>query len=338
MSRDFCANDLPQQADALKVLRFAPTMQRIATAWAVFCAGYAQARPQRFFVTTSHPIDHHIQQVRVHPAVRAIVIPPCPESLLRLQAIMAEPELDSVALEQLASSDVAMAAALIRLANSPLYGLAQPVQTVGMALTVLGLRPSVELLAAFITRNALMVRSPLLEHFWESSQRRAIACEHIGHQLYSLDPGLGYSFGLFCHVGMPVLVKAVRGYAGTVTEALARKDRTFTQTENASHRTDHAVMGAIVARTWHLPGDVAQAIWLHHDFACLGDERFNPTVRHLVALGLLAEYLVNHHDNLTPTREWLLHGEACMQHLDVSEDELNHWIDELHPAFEAVRF
>ena len=285
-----------------------------------------------------HPIDQHIQQARVHPAVRAIVIPPCPESLLRLQQIMAAPELDSTALDQLASSDVAMAAALMRLANSPLYALPQPVQTVGMALTVLGLQPAVELLSAFITRNALQVRSPLLEHFWESSQRRAIACEHIGRQLYSLDPGLGYSFGLFCHVGMPVLVKAVRGYGSTVTEALARKDRTFTQTENANHRTDHAVMGAIVARTWHLPGDVAQAIWLHHDFVCLQDERFSPTVRHLVALGLLADFLVNQHDGLSPTREWHEHGEACMGHLAVSQGELDHWIDELHPAFEAVRF
>lgn len=289
-------------------------------------------------LSSAHPIDQHIQQARVHPAVRAIVIPPCPESLLWLQQIMAAPELDSAALDQLASSDVAMAAALMRLANSPLYALPQPVQTVGMALTVLGLQPAVELLSAFITRNALLVRSPLLEHFWESSQRRAIACEHIGRQLYSLDPGLGYSFGLFCHVGMPVLVKAVRGYGSTVTEALARKDRTFTQTENANHRTDHAVMGAIVARTWHLPGDVAQAIWLHHDFASLQDGRFSATVRHLVALGLLAEFLVNQHDGLAPTREWREHGEACMEHLEVAQDELDHWIDELHPAFEAVRF
>lgn len=59
----------------------------------------------------------------MHPAVRAIVIPPCPESLLRLQQIVAAPELDSTALEQLASSDVALAAAVMRLANSPLYGL-----------------------------------------------------------------------------------------------------------------------------------------------------------------------------------------------------------------------
>lgn len=285
---------------------------------------------------TSHPIDQEILKVRRTPSVRAIVIPPCPESLRRLQDILAQSELDAGALDQLASSDVAMAAALIRQANSPLHGLAQPVQTVGMALTVLGLRPAAELLSAFITRHALQVHSPLLEHFWESSQRRAIACEHMGHQLYSFDPGLGYSFGLFCHVGMPVLVKAVRGYASTVTEALARKDRTFTQTENANHRTDHAVVGAIVARTWHLPGDVAQAIWLHHDFACLGDERFSTVVRQLVALGLLAEYLVNQHDGLEPSREWLQHGEACLQHLHVSDEELNHWIDELHPAFEAV--
>ena len=287
---------------------------------------------------TPPAIEQQIQQARMQPAVRAIMIPPCPQSLVRLQEILAAPELDAQAIDQLASSDVAMAAAVIRQANSPLYALAQPVQTVGMALTVLGLRPAVELLSAFITRHALHVQSPLLEHFWESSQRRAIACEHIGRQLYSLDPGLGYSFGLFCHVGMPVLVKAVRGYASTVTEALARKDRTFTQTENANHKTDHAVMGAIVARTWHLPPAVSEAIWLHHDFSCLQDERFDATVRHLVALGALAEYLIHHHDNVPPSREWLAHGAECLQHLHVTEDELNHWIDELYPAFEAVSF
>ena len=137
-------------------------------------------------------------------------------------------------------------------------------------------------------------------------------------------------------MGIPVLVKAVRGYASTVTEALARKDRSFTQTENANHRTDHAVVGAIVARTWHLPGDVAQAIWLHHDFGCLTDERFDPTVRRLVALGALADFLVHQHEGVPPAREWQQHGEACLAFLQVTQDELNHWIDTLYPALEAV--
>lgn len=274
-----------------------------------------------------HPIDSQITQARSLPAVRAIVIPPCPEALLRLQHIVASGEADMGALDQLVSSDVALAAAVMRQANSPWFGL---------ALTVLGFAPTVQLLTGFITRHALQVSSPLLDHFWQNSQRRAIACEHIGSQLYGFAPGLGYSFGLFCHVGFPVLVQAVRGYASTVTEALARKDRSFTQTENANHRTDHAVVGAIVARTWHLPGDVAQAIWLHHDFACLADERFAPAVRQLVALGALADFLVAQHEGLTPAREWQQHGSACLAFLQVSADELDHWIDQLHPQLEAV--
>ncbi|MBV8621534.1 MAG: HDOD domain-containing protein [Curvibacter sp.] len=287
---------------------------------------------------TLSQIDQDIENARRQPAVRNILIPPCPALLVRLQDAVAAPEPDLGAIEQIASADVAMAAALIRQANSPMHGLAQPVQTVGLAMTVLGLQPSVELLTGFLVRHALPARTALLDHFWESSQRRAIACEHIGRQLYSLDPGLGHSFGLFCHVGLPIMMMAVKGYAGTMTEALARQDRTFTQTENANHRTDHAVVGAIVARTWRLTDEVAQAIWLHHDFSCLNAERFPETVRHLVAMGLLAEYLVNQHEHLAPSREWSRHGEACLAHLHVSEDELNHWIDELHPAFEAVHF
>ena len=138
---------------------------------------------------TSHSIDHVIETARAHPSVRAIVIPPCPDSLVRLQEIASAPELDSQALEQLASSDVAMAAAVIRTANSPLYALAQPVQTVGMALTVLGLQPALELLSAFITRNALHVRTPLLEHFWESSQRKAIAANTLAASFTALTRG-----------------------------------------------------------------------------------------------------------------------------------------------------
>lgn len=284
-----------------------------------------------------HAIDAKVDAARRQPPLHDIVIPPCPALLQRLQQALSGPEPDLDEIAEIAGADVAMAAALIRTANSPLYGLTQPVVTVGQALTVLGAQPSAQLLADFIVRKALPVHSPALDHFWESSQRRAIACEHIAHQLYGFDPGLGHSFGLFCHVGMPVLMKAVRGYSGTLTEALARKDRSFTQTENASHQTDHAVVGAIVARTWRLSGDVAQAIWLHHDFTCLADTRIAAPVRHLVALALVAEHLVARYEQASSSREWQLHGEACLTHLQIGADEVEAWIDTLHDAFAAVQ-
>ena len=128
----------------------------------------------------------------------------------------------------------------------------------------------------------------------------------------------------------------VKGYGGTLTEALARRDRSFTQTENANHRTDHAVVGAIVARTWRLPIEVAVAIRLHHDFTCLKDAGFGDTERRLVALGLIADHLVHQHENLPPLREWQQHAAACLAYLEIGEGEVNEWIDALHPAFEAV--
>ncbi len=281
-------------------------------------------------------IQTELDQARKSGPVRDIIIPPCPELLRRLQDALAHGEPDVTAIDQIASADVAMAAALIRQANSPLYGLTQPVQTVGQALTVIGLRPAVQLLTGFLTLHALAVQSPLLAHFWESSTRRAIACEHIGHQLYNMDAGLAYTFGLFCHVGMPVMLRGVKGYGSTITEALARKDRTFTQTENANHRTDHAVVGAIVARTWRLPPEVAVAVRLHHDFATLHHDSYPSTIRHLVAMGLIADHLVAHHEGAADGTDWARHSNTCLDYLQIGESEVDLWVDELHDTFEAV--
>ena len=120
-----------------------------------------------------------------------------------------------------------------------------------------------KLLTAFLTKNAIRINSPVLEHFWETSTRRAMAMSHIAKELFTVDTDLAYTCGLFYHVGIPILMQGVRGYAGTLAEALARQDRSFTDTENAAHKTDHAVVGAIVAKTWRLPPMTVLAVRLH---------------------------------------------------------------------------
>jgi HD-like signal output (HDOD) protein len=284
----------------------------------------------------SQPLIDELERARRSGPVRDILIPPCPELLRQLQQAMAEAEPDLVEIDRIASSDVAMAAALMRHANSPLFALEHPVQTVGRAMTVLGLQAAVQLLSGFLTRRALPVHSPLLRHFWDTSTRRALACAHISRQLYDLDAGLAYSAGLFCHVGMPVMLGGLKGYGSTIAEALARRDRSFSQTEEANHRTDHAVVGAIVARTWNLPPEVALAVRLHHDFSCLGDARIGAPVRQLVALLLVADYLVLQHEGVNAPADWARCGAACLAHLQIDAAEVEHWIDELHPVFEAV--
>jgi len=280
--------------------------------------------------------DRELDGALASGPLRDITIPPCPELLLALRAEMDQTDPDPQVVADIAGRDVAMAASLIRTANSPYYARSRPVTSVSEALGLLGMRMTEKLLIAFLMRNSIRVSSPLLEHFWDSSTRRALAMAHIARQLYGVDPDLAYTCGLFGHVGIPILMQGVRGYAGTLTEALARQDRTFTETENAAHKTDHAVVGALVARTWRLPTPIYQAVRLHHDFTILRDKNTATEVRTLVAMALVAEHLVTLHEGAQEQREWALHGPACLAVLEVDAAELEIWIDALHPVFEGV--
>ena len=283
-----------------------------------------------------YDIELDLQSARASGPVKTLVIPPCPELLVQLQQVMdcADPDLHAVA--RIARSDVAMSAVLLKLVNCPLYARSTPVVTVEQAMSTLGLRQTAAMLTGFLARSALPVNSPLLDRFWERSGRRALALAHIARQLYDLEPELAHTMGLFCHVGLPVMLKGLRGYAGTLVEARARIDRSFIATENAAHRTDHAVVGALVARTWRLAPTLQMAVRLHHDFDLLHDEQLPLVVRTLVAANLLADRIVQGFDSDTPEADWQAHGHACMEFLGVTEIELTDWTDNLHETFAAL--
>jgi HD-like signal output (HDOD) protein len=281
-------------------------------------------------------INRKLDMAREHGPLQDIIVPPCPELLTALQREVSQPDPDPAVIARIAGSDVAMAAALIRIANSSYYARSRSARTVNEVVAMFGVKPTVAILTGFLTCNSMPVNSPLLGHFWESSTRRSLAMGYIARQMYGLDADVAQMCGLFCHVGIPVMLQGVRGYSGTLAEALARQDRSFTETENAAHRTDHTVVGAIVAKTWRLPAVVYLAVRLHHDFTALNDAAIPSEVRSLVAIGCIAEHLVNRHEGVREQKEWALHGPECLAYLQVNELEVAAWEDALHAVFEGV--
>lgn len=277
-------------------------------------------------------IDQELDQALQAGPAGTITIPPCPELLTRLQAVMREGDPDWDVVASIAASDVAMAASLVRAANSPIYSRRSGAASVPQAMAVLGLRQTSVLLMQFLTLRALPVNHPALQNFWQGSSRRALAMGYIARQLYGMPPDLAHTFGLFCDVGIPVLLQGLRGYAGTLAEAQARRDRSFTDTEQANHRTDHCIVGALVARAWRLPAELKVAIRLHHESESLADPGIPASVRALIAAGVIADHLVARHEGLPESSEWLGRGAACLAHLQVRSDELTLWLDDLQPA------
>lgn len=277
-----------------------------------------------------------LDQARRAGPLKDLVIPPCPDLMVRLQEALAAPEPDLGAVAAIAAHDVAMAATLMRRANGPLHAAAQPVRTVGQALNRLGLDTTAAVMTEFLAVRAIRVRHPALLRFWERSARRAAAMDFIARRLPGLSPDLAHSFGLFCHVGMPVLLQCVRDYAGTMVEADARIDRSYVATENANHRTDHAVVGALVCRTWRLSTTLVGAVRLHHDLFSLGADDVEPEVHTLVAAGLLAEHLMRRAECLPPDRDWGDHAASALQWLALTADELDAWEEPLWAVFDAL--
>ncbi len=281
-------------------------------------------------------LNRELDAARDAGPVKDIVIPPCPQLLVQLQNELAQADPNPSRVADIAGGDVAMAAALIKIANSSLYARREPVNSVAQAIAMLGVKPTATILTGFLLRSAIRIDPTLIEHFWESSTRRSLAMAHIARQMYGLDVEVAKTCGLFFHVGIPVMLQGVRGYSGTLVEALARQDRTFIQTENAAHRTDHAVVGAIVAKTWRLPQVVAHAVRLHHDFAVLADASVPLDVRQLVAIAAIADHLVASHEGVKDQREWEKFGTTCLAFLQVGAGEVDTWVDEIYSVFEGV--
>lgn len=283
----------------------------------------------------SASIQEELDRARRRGPLNQLVIPPCPALLVRLQQAMAEPEPDLNEVARIATSDVAMAATLLRAANGPLHAAAQPVQTLGQAMNRLGLNETAAVMTGFLLKGAVRVDSPHLQRFWERAGKNAIAMAYIARQLPGMSPDLGHTFGLFCHVGLPVLLQSMKGYGGTLIEARARKDRSFVETENANHKTDHAVVGALVARLWRLAPEVVAAIRLHHDLDAIGEE-VEPGVATLLAAGLVAQHLTQRHEGLDDEADWHHHAAAALQWLQIGTDELAAWQEQVFLLLDAA--
>lgn len=275
-----------------------------------------------------------IQQIdQVDALIKSIRIPPRPSLLADLQRELAaeDPSLDAIG--KIVASDVGMSGALLKLANSAIYGGRRKAKSVEQAILFLGINQVAAMMTGLLARQAIPANSAALASFWDISTRRAHAMVFLSRRLRLGEPDVAHTFGLFCDTGVPLLMDRFPDYGATYAEASLEAERPFTALEDARHQTSHAAIGCLLARNWGLSDHVGWAILHHHDFAILDDASTASGVRSLVALSLLAENAICRYQGHAESLEWNKGGAAACAYLGLSDEETAELLDELLEAF-----
>lgn len=250
-----------------------------------------------------------------------IEIPPRPAIVDQVMAEMQADAPDYRRLASLITSDVGLAAWLVKTANAPIFGFRTRAMTVRDALTMLGLLMVLRTVAGYALRQVLP-ESPALKGFWDTSARVAHVSGWLVRETGIADgvrPQDAYTYGLFRDCGIPVLMRVSDGYDGVLANATAEPLKSFTEVESDRFAINHAMVGCVMAHSWYLPEVQCEAILHHHDLASLSGERgdLSPAARRLVALGQLAEWL-QAEDSVGAANEWKKLGDAVLALLDLT--------------------
>lgn len=258
-------------------------------------------------------------------SVHAINIPPRPAILQRIMAEMDEYDPDIEALGKLISADVALAAGLIKTANSPFFGSANRARSVQSALLMLGLDASCHAVAAISLRRAFP-NSARYERFWDSSAKIAVLSRWLAKRLPAANVRTddAYTYGLFRDCGIVIMLRQYPDYGKTLIKANRHCELTFTDIEFGQHPTNHTVVGCLLAQNWWLPDIICQAIRHHHDPTSMlaAISTLPAASRALIAVGQTAEYLLQTLTGKCQTQEWPKLGSACLSTLQLAEADL----------------
>ena len=280
--------------------------------------------------TVADPIP---QVDQVDALIKSIRIPPRPSLLADMQRELASEDPSPEAIGKIVASDVGMSGALLKLANSSIYGGRRKAKSVEQAILFLGINQVAALMTGLLARQAIPANSAELASFWDISSRRAQAMVFLSRRLRIGEPDVAHTFGLFCDTGVPLLMDRFPDYAATYAAASLEALRPFTALEDERHNTSHAAIGCLLARNWGLSGDVGWAILHHHDFSVLDDASTAPAVRSLVALSVLAESALCSYQGQPESLEWGKAGTAACAYRGLSPEETAEVLDELLDAF-----
>lgn len=175
-------------------------------------------------------------------------------------------DMSSVQLARIIARDQSLVVRLLRIANSPFYGLRGRVDSIADAIAVLGLRAVRSLAAMSGVAGSLAGITPAnfdTRLFWRHSIAVALAARALARHQQQPE-GVAYVAGLLHDIGSLMLAASFPKHWEAVLAWVAETGSLLNVAEQEVLGSDHALIGGHLAERWHFPAPICAAITGHH--------------------------------------------------------------------------
>lgn len=219
-------------------------------------------------------------------------LPTLPETGLRILDLASDPNVSMEDMSHVLHQDTALSARVLKVANSPFYGMPRQVDSLQLALVILGLSEVTNIALGIMILKVIKGLDSHVTYDRENFRIHSIGCgiaaRIIGRKLNMRNEGADFIVGLLHDMGKIIIDEYFHEEFTLIFERVKTQGTPMFEAEAEILGESHKQVGAWLAAKWRLPETAREAILHHHripqpqDLPTLNDPK-------TVALAYIAE-------------------------------------------------
>ena len=204
--------------------------------------------------------------VDIQEAIKGWVATP-PHVYIKLKAKLEDPMSSFKEFSSIIGSDPSLAACLLKIVNSPFYGLENEVDSISQALGVVGTEQLTQLvLATSVTAQFSDIPKDLvnMDDFWKHSIACGITAKIIASWHGERNLESYYLAGMLHDIGSLIIYKKFPEAAAKILERCSNNNENLFDVELKIFGASHAKVGGELLRGWGLPALLYEPVYFHH--------------------------------------------------------------------------
>lgn len=194
-------------------------------------------------------------------------LPALPAVAREVMQLTEDPAMEVSDLCHVMEKDPALTAKILRISNSPYYGMRQSVGTLKLALVILGVREVRNIILGISVIEALRdekTEALLGPDFWIHSMQAASLARRLATRFRLVMQGEAFVAGLLHDIGKLVFGRYFAKRYGTIYRGAKSDPEQLCSLETDAFGFSHAELGAALGTRWNFPQALTDGLLFHH--------------------------------------------------------------------------